>query len=92
MKVTAIFHGILSDWVGIPQAVVELPPGGTLADLARQIKMRHGTKMPDQLWNEERNLFHKAVWAMRGSEKLTDPAAMLKEGDEVKFYLMVAGG
>lgn len=91
MKVTAIFHGILSEWV-VPQAEVELPPGATLGELMGRIKVHYGTKMPDQLWNDERNIFHKAVWAMRGREKLTDATALLREGDEIGFYLTLAGG
>ncbi len=92
MKVTAVFHGILSDWVGVPRAEVELSHGGTLAELLNEIKIRYGANMPEQLWNEERKTFHKAVWAMRGEEKVADPGASLREGDEIKFFLTLAGG
>ncbi len=92
MRVTAVFHGILSDWVGVSQEDVDLSQGGTLSDLMDQIGIRHGAKMPEQLWNDEHKMFHKAVWAMRGREKLANPAVMLREGDEIGFFLTLAGG
>ncbi len=91
MKVTAVFHGILSDWVGVPRAEIELS-GGTLSELLNEIKIRYGANMPEQLWNEEGKTFHKAVWAMRGEEKITDPGAGLADGEEIKFFLTLAGG
>jgi hypothetical protein len=48
--------------------------------------------MPDQLWNEENQSFHKAVWAVRAPDRLNDSTAPLREGDEIGFYLMLAGG
>jgi molybdopterin converting factor small subunit len=92
MRITAFFHGILSEWVGVSQAEIDLPEEGTFSDLLAEIRRTYGRNMPQQLWNEEQNAFHKAVWAMRGQEKLVDPAARLKNGEEVRFLLTLAGG
>jgi len=92
MRITAFFHGILFEWVGVLQAEIDLPEAGTLADLLAEIKRTYGHNMPEQLWNEEQRSFNEAVWAMRGKEKLVDPTTRLKNGEEVRFFLSVAGG
>ena len=92
MRIRAFFHGILSEWVGVPQAEIDLPEEGTFSDLLGEIRRTYGQNMPQQLWNEEQNAFHKAVWAMRGQDRLVDPTARLKDGEEVMFLLTLAGG
>jgi len=92
MRIRAFFHGILSEWVGVPQAEIDLPEEGTFSDLLAEIRRTYGQNMPQQLWNEEQNAFHKAVWAMRGQDRLVDPTARLKDGEEVMFLLTLAGG
>ena len=92
MRVTAFFHGLLSKWVGVPQAEVDLPDGGTLSDLLAEIRRTYGHNMPEQLWDKEQSSFNKAVWAMRGKEKLADPGTRLRNGEEVSFFLSLAGG
>jgi len=92
MKIKALFHGILSEWVGVPKAEIELADGGTFSDLLAEIRRIYGSSMPEQLWNKEQKAFNKAVWAMRGKEKLFDPATEIKNGEEVNFFLTLAGG
>jgi hypothetical protein len=92
VRITLFFHGILSDWVRIPRAEIDLPEEGTFLDLLAEIGHTYGHNMPEQLWNEEQNAFHKAVWAMREQEKLVDPTAGLKNGQKVRFFLSLAGG
>ncbi len=92
MRITAFFHGILSEWVGVPQAELNLREGGTFLDLLTEIRRTYGHNMPEQLWNEEQSSFNKAVWAMRGKEKLVDPTTRLRNGEEVRFLLTLAGG
>jgi molybdopterin converting factor small subunit len=92
MKIRAFFHGILADWVGTPQAEFLLPDGGNFGDLLSEIKKAHGTKIPPQLSNKSQEEFNRAVWAMRGQEKLTEPTTKLKDGEEIKFFLTLAGG
>ena len=65
MKVTAHFHGILAEWVGTRSADFELSDGAIYADLIREIRHHFGGNMPVQLWDDEKNTFHKKVFAFR---------------------------
>lgn len=92
MRITALFHGILSDWLGVYQAEFNLPDSGNLGDLLSKIREAYGPNMPQQLWNKDQKAFNKAMWAMRGKERLADPAMKLKDGEVIQFFLNLAGG
>ncbi len=92
MRIKALFHGILSDWLGVYQAEFNLPDSGNLGDLLSKIREAYGSNMPQQLWNKDQKAFNTAVWAMRGKEKLIDPTTKLKDGEEIKIFLTLAGG
>jgi len=92
MRIKALFHGILSDWVGVPQAEIFLPDGGDLAGLLSAIRKIYGPNMPTQLWSKNQEAFNRAVWAMRGKEKLNELSTRLNDGEEVQFFLSLAGG
>jgi molybdopterin converting factor small subunit len=92
MRIKALFHGILSDWLGVYQAEFNLPDSGNLGDLLSKNREAYGPNMPQQLWNKDQKAFNKAVWAMRGKEKMIDPTTKLKDGEEIKFFLTLAGG
>ena len=92
MKVTVHFHGILADWVGIRSAAFELPDGAAFIDLTGEIRRRFGGNMPDQLWHDEKNEFHKKVRAFKEGKALDPADFRLRHGDELTFYLMMAGG
>ncbi len=92
MKVTAVFHGILSDWVGAQRADFHLPNGALLADLMPEIGKRFRRNMPAQLWDEATGSFAKQVMAFKGEEQIKGIEHPLADGEEVKFLLMLAGG
>ena len=92
MKVEAFFHGILSEWVGVPRAEMNLPEGGDFFGLMAEIRRTYGHNMPAQLWDEDKKAFHQAVWALRGKEKLAVPTTKLNEGEEIRFFLTLTGG
>ena len=92
MKVIVQFHGILSDWMGGPRAEIQLPDGGTFGELLVEIKENFSSTMPPQLRNKDQETFNHALWAMRGKERLSELGAGLKDGDEVQFFLSLAGG
>jgi molybdopterin converting factor small subunit len=92
MKVRVQFHGILVDWMGGPGGEVPLPNGGTFGDLLREIKRSFSATMPPQLRNKDQETFNRALWAMRGKDRLSELNAKLKDGDEVQFFLSLAGG
>lgn len=92
MKVKVLFHGILSDWVGEAETEFSLWEGSRLEDLFSLIERRYGGKMPEQLWDRKRNAFVSSVWAMRGNERIPNSDEILKNGEEIRFLLMQAGG
>jgi molybdopterin converting factor small subunit len=91
MKVTAEFHGILSEWIGTRTASFDLPAGATYSDLMAEIGRRYRRNMPDQLWDKENNLFKK-VRAHGKERTLVSADTPLLEGEEIQFLLMLAGG
>lgn len=92
MKIKVLFRGILSEWMGAQQKEIDLPEEGVFFDLCQELRSLYGSKMPDQLWDEKGNNFNPAVWAMRGKERVIDPRARLREGEEIIFFLSMAGG
>jgi molybdopterin converting factor small subunit len=92
MRVKAVFHGILSGWVGVPQAEFILPDGGTFDDLLSEVRKVYGPNMPSQLGNKGQADFSRAFFAVRGKERLSEPTTKLKDGEEIQFFLGLAGG
>lgn len=92
MMITAHFHGILADWVGVPSAEFELPEGATLADLMQAIGGRYRSNMPEQLWDDQTDRFNKQVRAQGTVTVYNDLEMPLEKGDEITFMLMIAGG
>ena len=92
MRIKVLFHGILSDYMGSGEAEFALREGSHLGELLYLVGRRYGGKMPEQLWDREKNAFVKSVWAMRGNEKIVNPNEILKKGEVIRFLLMQAGG
>ena len=92
MMITAHFHGILADWVGIPSAVFDLPADATYADLMQAIGRRYRRNMPEQLWDRQTGSFQKQVRAQGAATIYTDLNTPLKGEAEITFMLMIAGG
>jgi hypothetical protein len=88
MKITAHFHGILADWVGIRSAGFELSNDATYSDLIKEIKQRFGGNMPDQLWDAQNNTFHQKVLAFKDGRALDPGDLKLEPGEELTFFLM----
>lgn len=91
MKVTAEFHGILSEWMGTHTASFDLPAGATFSDLMAEIGRRYRRNMPDQLWNMENNTFRK-VRAHGRERTIASADTPLLEGEKIQFLLMISGG
>jgi molybdopterin converting factor small subunit len=92
MEIKALFHGILADWVGQASAEFTLPHEATLSDLLFEIRKRYGSRMPPQLATKDQADFDQAFWAVRGTEQLKEPNEKLAEGEEIRFFLPLAGG
>lgn len=92
MTVKTIFHGILADFVGVKATRFDLAPGATYGDLLTEIGHRYSQNMPEQLWNQEENNFNAPILAKASEKDMDSPETPLEEGEEIKFFLMIAGG
>ena len=92
MKVKVQFHGILTDWMGVARAEIEVPEGGTLRDLYSAVKKTYGRSMPPQLSEKDPEALHRALWAIRGKDRLAEVHTELREGEEIQILLTLAGG
>lgn len=92
LKIDVVFHGILTDWLGTEAASFELPQGSVLADLLAQIGDRYSQNMPEQLWDKKQDIFNGPVLAVGEGRNLEANDAPLIDGEEIKFFLMLAGG
>ena len=78
--------------MGGSRAEVSLSDRGTFGELLMEIKKGFSATMPPQLKNKDQETFNGALWGMRGKDRLSELNAELKEGDEVQFFLSLAGG
>jgi hypothetical protein len=92
MKVTALFHGILAEWVGARTALFELPDDSTYRDLITEVDRRYRRNMPDQLWDMKRNTFNRKVRVFRNGKAMDTTDFKLIDGEALTFFLMMAGG
>jgi len=92
MKIKALFHGILADWIGRGEVEFTLPQGATLADLLFEIRRNYSSNMPPQLGMKDQADFDQAFWAVRETEQLNEPNEKLIDGEEIRFFLPLAGG
>ncbi len=92
MKIKVMFQGILSDWMGVPEAEFHLPVGARLGDVVSEIKQRFSPVMPVQLCKKDPEEFLRALWATTAGKRLTEISGPLEDGQEVKFFFMIAGG
>ena len=91
MKVTALFHGILAEWVGVKRADFELQKEALFVDVLREIGRNFRNNMPEQLWDDQQGNFASKVIAMSNGRKLK-PEEPLIHGSDIAFFLMLAGG
>lgn len=92
MQIHVSFFSILSDWVGIPETVIELPEGATYGDLLAAIGRRYGANMPDPLWDDDMHGFARPVVAFKNGQLLRDRSALLAPEDRVRFMAAMGGG
>lgn len=92
MKVKAVFHGILWDWLGKEEVCLELPEGASLRSLMSLLRSKFSHRMPEQLWDPGREAFARQVMAVSRNQPLRDLETTLQEGQEIHFFLLLAGG
>lgn len=92
MKIHVSFFSILADWVGVPEAAIELPDGATYGDLLAAVGRRYGPRMPAPLWDHGTEGFARPVTAFRNGRLLQDRDEPLAPGDSVRFMAAMGGG
>jgi len=92
MKIHVSFFSILADWVGVPEAAIELPDGSTYGDLLSAIGRRYGAHMPAPLWDCGTEGFARPVTAFRNGHLLRNRSTLLTPGDRVRFMAAMGGG
>lgn len=92
MKLTIEFFSILSDWVGVSEAQIELPTGATYGDVLEVIGREYRPNMPAQLWDHHAGGFTSRVMATRNGVRIAASQERLADGDRVRFWPMMGGG
>lgn len=92
MHVTVTFVGILAELIQEGSFEVHFPGEATYRDLLDEIWNRFGRSIPDSLWEREENRFNEPIFALAGGEAVDSPDTPLKNGEEVKFLTLIAGG
>ena len=92
MNVNITFCGPLARYAGIGKTQVELSEIACFEDLLSEIGRQYGPNMPPLIWDAARIRFTHHVLAMKGFKHLSDLRAPLKNGEEIKFFLVMLGG
>lgn len=92
MKITASFHGVLAKWVPEETTSFELGPDSTYSDLLKEIGNRFGSQMPSELWDTNACDFKGTILALGAGQIRKSTNTPLTDGEEIAFYLMLAGG
>ena len=92
MKVTVIFLGILKTYTGEDTVVIEFPEQASYGDLMHHIGQRFYGKLPEEIWDGDSETFKESVLAVGDGRDLQSSDTPLKENEEIKILLALAGG
>jgi hypothetical protein len=93
MQVTVSFVGVLANFVGAERMTVDLPQGSRCEELLAEVGRRFAANMPEQLWDPGTRSFTSPILATRDERTLARLGdSELVEGDDIKLFLMGAGG
>jgi len=92
LKVTVIFLGMLKTYTGEDTVIIEFPEQASYGDLMQHIGQRFYGKLPEEIWDEESETFKDSVLAVGEGRDLQSPDTLLKENEEIKILLALAGG
>jgi molybdopterin converting factor subunit 1 len=81
MQIRVLFFASLKDIVGQRDLRVDVPPGGTIADLLSQLESKY-PRMKD----------YRSVVLTAINEDYVNKTALISEGDEVAIFPPVSGG
>ena len=92
MHVTVTFVGVLGRLIHEGSFEVLFSGEANCRDLMGAIWNRFGESMPGPLWDLEANTFKEPIFAQVNGSPVDSPELSLKDGDDVKFLTLVAGG
>jgi len=92
MKVTVLFLGIMKTYTGEDTVTFDFPNEASYGDLMRHIGERFSGKLPEKIWDGESESFKELVLAVGEGRDLQSPDTLLKEDEEIKIMLALAGG
>ena len=92
MKIRVTFFSILADWVGVPEAMIELPHGATFGELLAVVGRRYRCNMPSQLWDDKIEEFSSPVTAFKNGIRMVDRDTRIEANDHIRFLLGMGGG
>lgn len=92
MKVYINAFGLLKKYFGDSKYCLEIPKGSTMYDLMNAINGVWGEKLPPYLWDSGKKRFRGSVVIMIQKKAVTSMETLLKEGQEVNLYKVLAGG
>ena len=85
--------GVLASFFGAKTASVALPEGSCYDDLLAELGRMFAPNMPEQLWDKEQKTFNARILATRDERSLAPvDGSELVDGDQIKLFLMAAGG
>ena len=92
MRVTVTFVGVLGRLIHEDSFEVALAEEAAFRDLMGSIRNRFGESIPEPLWDSEANAFKEPIFAVVNGNPVDSSGLSLKDGDDVKFLTLVAGG
>ena len=92
VKVSITFNGALARYTGNEKAEIELSENACFEDVLTEIGRRYGEKLPQPIWDKARVRFTHHVLAMKAFKNIGDAKEPLHNGEEIQFFLILAGG
>jgi len=92
MKVILSINGYLNQFFEQSHYELALDEGATLADLLIAVDRRFGASLPKSIWSHEKKMFRGPISISVDSNKTSDPALPLKDGQRVSLSRFLIGG
>ena len=92
MNVTVIFLGIIKTYTGEDAVSFDFPGEATYGDLMHHIGKRFSGKLSEEIWDADAEAFRESVMAVGEGRDLQSRDTLLKENEEIKILLALAGG
>lgn len=92
MRIRVGLLGILGHYAGCQQVDLELSDRATVAEVVREVARRFGDRFPEEVWERGPGRFAPGISAFVDMAEVEDYGAPLRDGNEVLFVTIMAGG